>query len=249
MGAAHSAPPASSQPVLVFAAASLTNALDQLSADYQATSGQRVTLSYASSATLARQIAAGANAAVFISADEEWMNYLQSRALIASSSRVNLLGNTLVLIAPASSAVQLSIHSHFDLLAALGTGRLALADPESVPAGRYARAALSTLGVWDTVAGRLVTADSVRTALAFVAQGEAPVGVVYRTDALVEPRVRILDTFPAGTHAPIVYPAALCVGASATAGQFLAYLQGTNARRVFQRYGFEMPEPSQVTAP
>ena len=237
LAAAAAAPPAP-KPLLVYAAASLTNALGDIGRKFQAAGGPPVKFSFAASSMLARQIEAGAKADVFASADGEWMDYLQARQLIRGESRRDILGNRLVLIAPADSRVELKIAPHFPLAAALGGGRLATGDPESVPVGRYARAALRTLGAWDAVADRLGRADSVRTALAFVARGDAPLGVVYATDAGVEPRVRVIDTFPADSHPPIVYPFALTAVAGAEAVRFLAFVRGPEAAAIFSRYGF-----------
>ena len=228
----------SPQPLTVYAAASLANALDELGAAYQSAGGRRVVFSYASSAVLARQIEAGAHADLYISADVEWMSYLQSRHLIADASRRDLLGNTLVLIAPADSPLRLAIAPHFSLVLALAGGRLAMGDPDSVPAGRYARTALERLGVWPTLSGHLALTDNVRSALVFVARGEAPLGIVYQTDARSEPRVRIVDIFPASLHAPIVYPVALTAGAQADARPLLDFLCGAAAARVFRKHGF-----------
>ena len=189
---------------------------------------------------LARQIEAGAHADLYISADVEWMSYLQSRRLIDAASRRDLLGNSLVLIAPADSPLRLAIAPHFSLLRALAGGRLAMGDPDSVPAGRYARTALARLGLWPALSGHLALTDNVRSALAFVARGEAPLGIVYQTDARSDPRVRILDTFPATLHAPIVYPVALTTGAQADARALLDFLRGAAAAKIFRKYGFTL---------
>ena len=226
-------------PLLVFAAASLTNVLQELGPAYEQQSGRVVKFSFAASSALARQIESGARADVFFGADTEWMDYLQARNLIDAASRTNLLGNRLVLIAPANSSVQLHIAPGFALAAALGQGgRLATGDPDAVPVGKYARSALTTLGVWNQVADRLVRADNVRTALLFVERGEAPLGIVYATDAAVDAHVRVVDTFPASSHLPIVYPIAAIKGADADAAGFIAYLRSPAARAVFERYGF-----------
>ena len=223
--------------VTVFAAASLTDALQALASPYQQTTGHTVELSFGASSTLARQIEGGAGADVFFSADQEWMDYLAQRELIQPATRQNLLGNRLVLVAPADSAVQLKIGPKFPLLAALQGGRLVTGDPDSVPVGRYARAALTSLGVWDEVAQHLVRADNVRSALAFVARGEVPLGIVYETDALIDPHVRIVDTFPAESHQPITYPIALTRTASAEATAFIAFLRGPAAAATFRKFG------------
>jgi molybdate transport system substrate-binding protein len=224
--------------IVVFAASSLTDALQQLGEEFGRTSGIEVKLSFAASSTLARQIESGAPADVFFSADVDWMDYLEARKLIQTESRHDLLANRLVLIAPANSNVSLKIAPHFALAQALGGGRLATGDPDSVPVGRYARAALTALGVWDSVADRLVRAENVRAALAFVDRGESPLGIVYKTDALVDKGVRTVDTFPDGTHAPITYPIALTVGAKADAAKFAAHLGTPAAAAVFVKYGF-----------
>ena len=225
-------------PVTVFAAASLTDALQEVARAYTATSGGTVRFSFAASSMLARQIESGAAADVFFSADEDWMDYLVRRDLVDPATRHSLLGNRLVLVAPADSTVRLTIEPHFPLLAALQGGRLATGDPDTVPVGRYARASLTSLGVWNDVAGRLVAADNVRGALAFVARGEAPLGIVYETDARIDSKVRIVGIFPEGSHAPIVYPVALTKGAAPAAGQFIEFLRGPVAQATFERYGF-----------
>lgn len=230
--------PVPPKPLLVFAAASLTDALGEVGRGFEAAGGPPVKFSFAASSTLARQIEAGADAGLFASADGEWMDYLQSRQLIRPETRHDVLGNRLVLVAPADSRVELKIAPRFALAAALGRGRLATGDPDSVPVGRYARAALRTLGVWDAVADRLVRADSVRTALAFVARGDAPLGIVYATDAQVEPRVRVIDTFPSDSHPKIVYPFAVTARGGSGAAKFLDYVRSTAAAAIFRRHGF-----------
>jgi molybdate transport system substrate-binding protein len=224
--------------ITVFAAASLTDALQELATEFDKTSGITVRLSFAASSALARQIENGAPADVFFSADLEWMDYLQEHKLIDSGSRRNLLGNRLVLVAPAASTLKLTIKPHFDLGGALGKGRLATGDPDSVPVGRYARAALTSLGVWKEIEPRLVRAENVRAALAFVDRGEVPLGIVYQTDALIDHGVRIVDVFPADTHPPIIYPIARTVGAHAGAGEFMDFLRSPQAAQVFVKYGF-----------
>jgi molybdate transport system substrate-binding protein len=197
-----------------------------------------VKFSFAASSVLARQIEAGGKADLFISADQEWMDYLQSRGLIDRQSRRNLVGNRLVLIAPADSKVELKIAPGFDLAGALGTRRLATGDPDTVPVGRYARSALVTLGIWDEIQDRLVRADNVRSAMMFVARGEVPLGIVYTTDARVDPKVRIVDTFPENSHPPITYPGAVIKRADSQAIAFLDYLASLDARDTWQRFGF-----------
>jgi molybdate transport system substrate-binding protein len=232
------ASPARATGVTVFAAASLTDALKQVGDAYRHDTGNAVVFSFAASSALARQIEASSGADIFVSADTDWMDYLDSRGLIAHASRVNLLGNRLVLIAPADSRIVLAAKPHFDLAGALGEGRLALADPAAVPAGRYARAALTSFGVWDAVANKIVPAENVRVALAYVARGEAPLGIVYATDARAEPKVRIVAVFPDDAYPRIVYPAALTKEAKPEARAFLAYLSGARAKAIFAKAGF-----------
>jgi len=224
--------------VTVLAAASLTDALGEIGMAYQAKTGTLPSLSFAASSTLARQIEASRGADIFVSADSDWMDYLDNRGLIAHETRRNLLGNHLVLIAPAEARLTLAIASHFDLVGALHGGRLAIADPDSVPAGKYAKTALTTLGVWNSVVDLTVNAENVRVALAYVARGEAPLGIVYMTDAIGEKRVRMVATFPESSHAPIVYPAALTRDAKPGAKDFLDFLSGPEARAIFEKDGF-----------
>ena len=223
--------------LLVFAAASLKNALDEATSVY---AGGKVVVSYGASSTLAKQIENGAPADVFISADLDWMDYVEKKGRLAPGTRRILLGNRLVLIAPATRPIGLQPATGFPLGKALGSGRLALADPGSVPAGRYAKAALEKLGVWNEVAGRIAAAENVRAALAFVARGEAPLGIVYQTDAMEEPRVVVAGRFPEGTHPPIVYPAAVLKSARPGARRFLDFLAGPQARAIFEKHGFAL---------
>jgi molybdate transport system substrate-binding protein len=233
------AAPTAPRELVIFGAASLSNALGDISEDYQKSSGVVVKLSFASTSVLAKQIEAGAGADALVSADQEWMDYLQHRNLIDPSTRRNLVGNRLVLITAADTPIELEIAAGFPLTKALGArGRLATGDPESVPVGRYARSALTSLGVWNAIADRLVRADNVRTAMNFVARGEAVLGIVYTTDALLEPKVRIIDTFPDSTHLPITYPAAAVATARAGTKDFLAFLSSSKAQAVFRKYGF-----------
>jgi molybdate transport system substrate-binding protein len=224
--------------MIVFAAASLTDALNTIEKSYEARTGKHVTLVFAASSTLARQIESSAGADMFISADTEWMDYLDNKGLMAHQSRRNMLGNHLVLIAPADSKASLKIAPHFNLLGALSGGRLAVADPDSVPAGKYGRQTLTSLGVWNSVVHHLASAENVRVALAYVARGETPLGIVYTTDAISEPKVRIVDTFPDNTHTPIVYPVALAKDARPDAAAFLAFLSSPSATSVFTKAGF-----------
>jgi len=224
--------------LLVFAAASLSEALEEVGRAFTAATGMRVAASYAASSVLAKQIEAGAPADAFFSADVAWVDYLEKRGLIQPSSRRDVLRNTLVLIAPADSTLRLRIAPGFDLAGALKGGRLAIADPDSVPAGEYARAALTRLGVWSRVSDRAVRGENVRAALAYVARGEAPLGIVYRTDAQAERRVRVVDVFPKDSHPPITYALALTARAPPKAAQLVEFLTGDVARQIFVRYGF-----------
>lgn len=228
----------------VFAAASLKESLDEAAAAYRRQTGQPVRASYAASSALARQIEQGAPADLFFSADLDWMDYLQQRRLLVEASRRDVLGNTLVLIAPRDSAARpLALAPGTDLRPLLGEGRLALALTASVPAGKYARAAFERLGMWPQLQSRVAEGENVRAALMLVARGEAPLGVVYGSDARAEPRVRVLATFPADTHAPIVYPVAV-VKASRHPGAagFAHWLRGPQAAAIFRRHGFA-PRP------
>lgn len=226
-------------PVTVFAAASLKEAMDQAAALYRTTTGTPVTVSYAASSTLARQIEQGAPADVFVSADLEWMDYLQQRALIDTASRSNLLGNTLVLVAPKASAVQVRLTQPDALARALGEGRLAVGQVNAVPAGKYAKAALTSLNLWDGVQGRLAESDSVRSALLLVSRGESPLGIVYGSDAAADPTVRVVDTFPASSHPAIVYPVAtLKAGTAPARAAFVQWLASPAAQAIFRQHGF-----------
>jgi molybdate transport system substrate-binding protein len=224
--------------IIVFAAASLTNALQEVGDAFTKDSSIPVKFSFAASSALARQIEDGAPADVFFSADIEWMDYLQSRNQIQIPTRHDVLGNQLVLVAPGDSKIVLKIGPHFALAKTLGTGRLATGDPDSVPVGRYAREALTELGVWSEVEARLVRADSVRTALAFVDRGEASLGIVYATDAQIDHKVRVIDVFPENTHVPIIYPIALTATAKADAIKFIDYVRGSAGDTAFKKYGF-----------
>jgi len=230
--------PALAADVTVFAAASLGETLTILARNYQQATGKSVAVSLAASSALARQIEASAGADIFFSADREWMDYLETRGLLTLGTRRDLLTNRLVLVAAKDWVGAIAIAPGFNLGAALKGGRLALADPDSVPAGRYGKAALIHLRAWDGVAGRLAPAENVRVALAYVARGEAPLGIVYDTDARAEPRVRVAGIFPASAHPPIVYPAALTRGAAPAARPFLDWLSSASARAVVVRGGF-----------
>ena len=234
--------PARAEKVVVFAAASLKESLDAAVGAFESSSTHKVVVSYAGSNALARQVENGAPADLFISADADWVDYLEKRDLVAPGSRVNLLSNDLVLIGPRSSTTSIRLKPGTDLAAALGRGRMALANPEAVPAGKYAKAALMSLGSWSSIAGQVAAAESVRGALALVARGEAPLGVVYRTDALAEKNVRVVDTFPAGTHPPIVYALVTLKRSTTRAAPALAaFLGSREARAIFERHGFRAP--------
>ena len=225
--------------VTVFAAASMKTAMDEITARYAEETGNTARVSFAGSSALARQIQAGAPADVFISANPGWMDALESDGLIDDATRTDLLGNSLVLIAHDAKANPVEITPDLPLAEMLGESHLAMALVEAVPAGIYGKAALGSLGLWDAVAPKVAQADNVRAALALVATGEAPLGIVYATDARAEPGATVLGTFPEGSHAPITYPAArIRDGDSAVADAFLAYLQGPVARAAFERQGF-----------
>ncbi len=230
--------PAFAADVTVFGAASLSDALKEIAADYQKQSGKQVAVSLAASSVLARQIEASGGADVFISADLDWMDYLDNKGLIQHDTRENLLGNRLVLVAGKDVSTNITIAPHFDLLGALKGGRLAMADPDSVPAGKYGRTALISLGAWNGVVNHVVNAENVRVALAYVSRGEAPLGIVYETDAKADANVRTVGVIPDNSHQPILYPAALVKDAKPEARTFLAYLASPAARAVFEKDGF-----------
>ena len=233
--------PAAAAPLTVFAAASLKNSLDEVDAAYTRQSGVQVRASYAASSALSRQIGQGAPADVFVSADSDWMDALARQDLIQPTTRLDLLTNHLALIAPAGSAVALVVGPNMPLAQALGAGRLAMAGPE-VPAGRYGKQALTALGVWPQVHARAVYGESVRAALVFVDRGEAPLGIVYDTDAKIDPGVRIVGLFPESSHSPIRYPVALTKAAQPEAQAYLRFLEGPQAAAIFRKYGF-LPLP------
>ncbi|MFT3732017.1 MAG: molybdate ABC transporter substrate-binding protein [Hyphomicrobium sp.] len=226
--------------ITIFAAASLKNALDSAAAAYGKSTGNKVVISYAGSSALAKQIEQGAPADIFISADLDWMDYVDKKKLVKDDTRFNLLGNRLVLIAPKDSNVSLKIGDGFPLAATLGDNRIAMANVKSVPAGKYGSAALTKLGVWKDVEPKVAQADNVRAALALVAQGEAPLGIVYETDAAAEPKVKIVDVFPEDSHPPIIYPIAILAetknGDAAKA--FIDYLKTPDAQAMFTKQGF-----------
>lgn len=229
--------------VLVFAAASLKNALDDAARQWQSETGKKVAVSYAASNNLIKQIELGAPADIFISADIDWMDYGQQKNLIKPETRANLLGNRIVLIAPKDSTASIKVEKGVDLTAALKGGRLAMGNVDAVPAGKYGKAALEKLGAWDGVKDRIAQAESVRAALLLVSRGETPLGIVYQTDAASEPGVRIVGTFPQDSHPPIIYPVALTKDSTnPDAAEFLKYIRSAAARPAFERQGFTMLE-------
>jgi molybdate transport system substrate-binding protein len=223
----------------VFAAASLKNALDAVAADWRKESGNEAVISYAATSALAKQVEQGAEADVFMSADLDWMDYLAARDLIDPKTRFNLLANQLLLIAPKDSDLAVTIAPNFPLAALLGDGRLAIASVDAVPAGKYGKAALESLGVWDEVKGRLAQAENVRAALRLVSRGEVPLGIVYASDAKADSNVKVLGVFPEDSHPPIVYPVARLAHADLpTATAFLDYLRSSQAKSQFEEQGF-----------
>ncbi len=233
--------PAAAQPrpPVVLAAASLQESMNAAADAWAEQGHRRPTLSFAASSALARQAAAGAPADLFVSADVEWMDDLDRRGLLAKGSRVNLLGNRLVLVAPGDSSLRVALRPGVDLRKALNGGRLAMADPDAVPAGRYGKAALTRLRAWDAVAPSVVRAENVRAALALVERGAAPLGIVYATDAKASAKVRVVGVFPAASHPPIVYPIARLKASQNVDGErFRRFLVSPKGRAIFVRYGF-----------
>jgi molybdate transport system substrate-binding protein len=227
--------------ITVFAAASMKNALDDVDNIFTRQSGIKVVASYAASSALMKQIEQGAPADVFLSADIDWMDYGAKRNLIKNDTRLNLLGNRLVLIAPKDSKLDaVTIAPGFDLAALAGGGRIATGDVRAVPAGLYAKAALEKLGIWASVESKLAMAENVRAALVLVARGEAPLGIVYETDAMIDPGVKIVGVFPEDSHPPIIYPVALTKDAKPDAAQYLTFLRTPEAKAIFERYGFRV---------
>jgi molybdate transport system substrate-binding protein len=223
----------------VFAAASMKNALDDVDAAYTRKTGIRILASYAASSALMKQIEQGAPADVFVSADLDWMDYGSTKKLIKDDTRVNLLGNRIVLIAPKDSTIgDVTIGPGFDLAKLAGSGRITTGDVKAVPVGKYAKAALEKLGVWAAVEPKMAMAESVRAALELVARGEAALGIVYATDAKVEPNVKIVGAFPDDSHPPIIYPVAATVTAKPQANDYLAFLRSQAAKSIFEKYGF-----------
>jgi molybdate transport system substrate-binding protein len=230
------------RPITVYAASSLTDALNEIATVYAATGHPRPVFSYAASSALARQIEQGARADLFIAADEDWMSYLAARKFLIANTRVSFLSNKLVLVAPAASTMHLTIAPGFNLAGALGGGKLSMADPASVPAGKYGQAALTNLGAWSAVEGAVARAENVRAALRFVETGDAPAGIVYLTDAMASRKVKVVGAFPANSYPKISYPMALVKGArQAEANAFAHYLRGPTARAIFRRMGFIVP--------
>jgi molybdate transport system substrate-binding protein len=223
----------------VFAAASMKNALDDIDAAYTAKTGVKIAASYAASSVLAKQIEQGAPADVFVSADTDWMDYATSRKNINEPTRVNLLGNSIVLIAPKDSQIDnVTIGQGFDLAKLAGDGKIATGDVKAVPVGKYAKAALEKLGAWQAAEPKFAMAESVRAALTLVARGEAALGIVYSTDAKVELGVKVVGTFPADSHPPIIYPVAATATAKPETADYLAFLRSSAAKAILEKYGF-----------
>jgi molybdate transport system substrate-binding protein len=237
--------PAAAEDVTVFAAASLKNALDDVAASYKAATGKAVAISYAGSNALAKQIEQGAPADIFISADLDWMKYLDERSLVVKETERTLLGNKIVLVAPTDATQSIDLAPGAKLADLLGAdGKLAMANVESVPAGKYGKAALTKLGLWDSVADHVVQSDNVRAALAFVAKKEAPLGIVYATDAKAEPGVKVIGTFPDDSHPPILYPLAMVAASkNPDAKAFFDYIQSAAAKPAFEKQGFTVLAP------
>ncbi|UHS58175.1 molybdate ABC transporter substrate-binding protein [Agrobacterium vaccinii] len=234
-----SSPALAQDKVTVFAAASMKNALDAANAEWAKETANEATVSYAASSALAKQIEAGAPADVFISADLAWMDYVAGKKLIKDGTRVNLLGNRLVLVAPSDKAKPVDISQGFDLAGLVGDGKLAMGAVDSVPAGKYGKAALEKLGVWSAVQSKVAGAESVRAALVLVSRGEAPYGIVYQTDAAADPGVKIVGTFPQDSHEPIIYPVAiLSESKSPAATAYLDFLKSAKAAPYFEKQGF-----------
>src|SRR6202051_996182 len=239
LGSAHSPALAQDKSLTVFAAASMKNALDDIAAAYTAKTGVKIVASYAASSALAKQIEQGAPADVFVSADTDWMDYATAKKTINEPPRVNLLGHSIVLIAPKDSKIDnVTIGEGFDLAKFAGDGKIATGDVKAVPVGKYAKAALEKLGAWQAAEPKFAMADSVRAALTLVARGEAALGIVYSTDAKVEPGVKIVGTFPADSHPPIIYPVAATATHKAEATDYLAFLKSSAAKTILEKYGF-----------
>jgi molybdate transport system substrate-binding protein len=240
IGALCSPAAAQDKALTVFAAASMKNALDDIDAAYTAKTGVKIVVSYGPSSGLARQIEQGAPADVFISADTDWMDYAIGRKTINEPTRANLLGNSIVLIAPKDSRIDnVNIGPGFDIAKLAGDGKIATGDVKSVPAGKYAKTALEKLGSWQAAEPKFAMAVDVRAALTLVARGEAALGIVYSTDAKVEPGVKVVGTFPADSHPAIVYPVAATTTAKPEASNYLAFLRSTAAKTILEKYGFK----------
>jgi molybdate transport system substrate-binding protein len=238
-GSAFSPALAQDKSLIVFAAASMKNALDDIDAAYTAKTGVKVVASYAASSALAKQIEQGAPADIFVSADTDWMDYAMAKKNINEPTRVNLLGNSIVLIAPKDSKIDnVAIAPGFDLAKLAGDGKIATGDVKAVPVGKYTKAALEKLGAWQAAEPKFAMAESVRAALTLVARGEAALGIVYSTDAKVEPGVKIVGTFPPDSHPAIIYPVAATSTAKAEAAGYLAFLRTSAAKAIFEKYGF-----------
>jgi molybdate transport system substrate-binding protein len=238
-GSSASPAPAQDKSITVFAAASMKNALDEIDSAFTAKTGIKVIASYAASSVLAKQIEQGAPADIFMSADTDWMDYVVNRKAVNDATRINLLGNSIVLIAPKDSSLsQVVIGSGFDLAKLAGSGRIATGDVSAVPVGKYARAALEKLDAWQAAEPKFAMAESVRAALTLVARGEAVLGIVYATDARIEPGVKIIGTFPGDSHPPIIYPVAATTTAKPEASSYLSFLRSSAAKAIFERYGF-----------
>lgn len=238
-GSVHTPALAQDKTLTVFAAASMKNALDDIDGAYTAKTGVRIVASYAASSALAKQIEQGAPADIFVSADTDWMDYAIARKNINEPTRINLLGNSIVLIAPKDSKIDhVTIGPGFDLAKLAGDGKIATGDVRAVPVGKYAKAALQKLGAWQAAEPKFAMAESVRAALTLVARGEAPLGIVYSTDAKVEPGVKIVGSFPADSYPPVVYPVAATANAKSEAADYLAFLRSSAAKTAFEKYGF-----------
>jgi molybdate transport system substrate-binding protein len=238
-GSIYSPAQAEDKTIVVFAAASMKNALDDIDTAFTAKTGVKVSASYAASSTLAKQIEQGAPADIFVSADTDWMDYAIGKKNINESTRVNLLGNSIVLIAPKDSKIDnVAIGPGFDLAKLAGDGKIATGDVKAVPVGKYAKAALEKLGAWQAAEPKFAMAESVRAALTLVARGEAVLGIVYSTDAKVEPGVKIVGTFPADSHPPIIYPVAATATAKPESNDYIAFLRSQAAKTVLEKYGF-----------
>src|ERR1700709_398673 len=239
-GSAFTPAAAQDKTLTVFAAASMKNALDDIDAAYTAKTGVKIVASYAASSALAKQIEAGAPADIFASADTDWMDYAIGKKNINEPTRVNLLGNVIVLIAPKDSKIDnVAIGPGFDLSKLIGDGKIATADVKSVPVGKYAKASLQKLGAWEAAEPKFAMTENVRAALALVARGEATLGIVYSTDAKVEPGVKIVGTFPADSHPAIIYPVAATTTAKAEAADYLTFLRSSAAKTILEKYGFK----------